>query len=352
MHVINAANVNDAYRDGLRLLLTEGRARDSRNGPVVRVDAPVATVYRMPRERVLFDRQRHANPFFHLFEALWMLNGGNDVETMDGFLKSFKQFSDDGETFHGAYGHRWRHWPNDGSTYYDEIDQISIAIRMLKKDPTSRRVVIGMWDPVRDLDADSKDIPCNDLIKLSIQDDTLHMIVFNRSNDVIWGCYGANAVHMSILHEYLSRMIGVHQGTLTQISCDFHAYTAEPYNLDSFIPADLWDKSDRDPYLGVVVPHLVADTETFDGELRSLMDHIRSYRSVKKLDRDWFTNPFFSLIAIPMHLAWEAIRASQHNKARDILMSEGLLSVYRRADWIQSGIDWIDETLRRKLEKT
>lgn len=351
MHVIHAENVNDAYRQGMRLILSSvAEESPSRNGPVRRINAPVTTVYAMPQERVLFDQKRHANPFFHLFEALWMLAGGNDVETMDGFLKSFKQFSDDGITFHGAYGHRWRHWPIHTPTYMQELDQISVAIKMLKRDRTSRRVVIGMWDPVRDLDKDSKDIPCNDMIKLWIdQDHRLHMVVFNRSNDIVYGCYGANAVHMSILHEYIAAMVDAVQGTLTQISCDFHAYLETPYNVADFVP-QVSEHEWENPYHGANVSYhrLVTDPARFDSELALFMRHVREERSVSSLEPRFFTNTFFRTIAFPMHIAWELIRAGDRVGALRLLEEkQAALGEHGANDWLESGIEWTYETMRR-----
>jgi thymidylate synthase len=356
MHVIYAQNVNDAYRQGLKLILSEGQRTDSRNGPVLRLPEPVSTVYSMPQERVLFDTKRNANPFFHLFEALWMLNGGNDVETMDGFLKSLKQFSDDGKTYHGAYGDRWRHWPDFGLAYdggenrplyrLNEFDQIQTAIEMLRENPFNRRVVISMWDPSRDLDIESKDIPCNDMIKLWIDRDyRLHMVVFNRSNDIVWGCYGANAVQMSILHEYLSTMTHSQQGTLTQISCDFHAYLDTPYNVNTFIPETAFDDvAWRNPYEDeMVCPYrLVTNRETFDAELRNIMSMIRDERSLRDMDPQALTNHFFVDIVLPMHQAWEYVRRKDYPSAKNTLWNaRRAINSGGEVDWLIAAHQWI-----------
>lgn len=319
----------------------------------MRVAEPVTTVYSHPFERVLFDRTRHANPFFHLFEALWMLNGGNDVKTLDDFLKSFKQFSDDGETYHGAYGYRWRHWPDYTKhfAYVNEIDQLTRVVDMLTNDPTTRRAVIGMWDPSRDLGVSSKDIPCNDLIKVSIgPDERLNIVIFNRSNDVVWGCYGANAVHMSMLHEYLCGMTRRPCGTMTQISCDFHAYLEQPYDVNTFVPPDLWFRGESDPpytdgeYERIL---LVTSPDTFDSELRSVMDTIRDMRSLRSLDSTLFHNSFFPLVVFPMHRAWEAYREKRYIEAMDIL-NAAHVQIGRQNDWIVGALDWILEEHHRR----
>ena len=48
---------------------------------------------------------------------------------------------------------------------------------------------------------------------LKIKNGRLQMTVHCRSNDIIWGTYGANAVHFSILQEYVAARIGVDLGT-------------------------------------------------------------------------------------------------------------------------------------------
>jgi hypothetical protein len=109
MHVIRARNVNDAFSQALGYLEKYGIRRDSRNGPVLLSPEPVTTVYSHPLERVLFWSERDANPFFHLYEALYFLAGRNEVEPLARYAKQMREYSDDGEIFHGSYGYRWRH---------------------------------------------------------------------------------------------------------------------------------------------------------------------------------------------------------------------------------------------------
>jgi hypothetical protein len=52
------------------------KPQGSRAGDVLVAPHPVMSVTSIPTERVLFDPARDANPFFHLFESLWMLAGG------------------------------------------------------------------------------------------------------------------------------------------------------------------------------------------------------------------------------------------------------------------------------------
>ena len=81
-----------------------------------------------------------------------------------------------------------------------------------------------MWDAKKDLTHlnISKDLPCNTHVYFSIRDGFLDMTVCNRSNDLIWGCCGANAVHMSYLQEYVAIMCGVDIGFYTQSYLESH----------------------------------------------------------------------------------------------------------------------------------
>lgn len=218
---IRVRNVNNALPWGMRLLQTQGRPASSRLLNVVRVDGPVSTTYSKPQERVLFDPVRDANPFFHLLDSVWMLGGSQKAALPVAVLKSIAQFSDNGSTFHGAYGHRLRKAFG--------LDQIENAIQLLSEKPDTRQCVLSIWNPGLDMKIDTKDMPCNDMIMLDIVDGALNMTVCNRSNDAVWGAYGANAVQFSMLQEYIAIAVGVDVGKYTQQSNNFHVYVDNPY---------------------------------------------------------------------------------------------------------------------------
>lgn len=229
MQLLAGRNINSIWPMARTLLSSGGMQRvDTRNGRAVKSRTPVTTHYLKPQERVLFDAKRDANPFFHLAESLWMLAGQRDVAFVSQFVKRMAEYSDDGETFHSAYGWRWRNHfssPNDHTGEYR--DQLDAVVQQLAKDPHSRRAVIGIWDPAMDLNKQSKDLPCNLGAKVWLENQhTLHLMVYNRSNDVAWGAYGANAVQFSMLQEYLAMRLGVRMGELWQVSGDWHMYEA------------------------------------------------------------------------------------------------------------------------------
>lgn len=218
MKVVEARNVNEAYKKGLKYLLKEGRHEQTRNGWAIVAPSPVITVYANPAERVLFDRVRKANPFFHLFESLWMLAGSNDGRFLDRFVGDFSaRYGEADGRIHGAYGHRWRR--------HFGVDQLGNIIERFRNEPDTRQCVLEMWDAKEDLTSSVRDRPCNTHIYFRINSGLLDMTVCNRSNDAIWGAYGANAVHMSVLHEWMAATLNVGMGKYYQVSNNFHAYT-------------------------------------------------------------------------------------------------------------------------------
>jgi len=217
MRIIRTRNIHQALPIALDLMKEIGQIRGSRNGPVLVAPCPVVTEYTRPWERVSFWKQRDANPFLHLYESLWMLAGRNDLRPLLKFTKNFSKYSDDGVIMHGAYGYRWRM-----SAAGDQLSKIAYSLR---RNPDDRRCVLQMWNAAQDLAKDGVDFPCNLMATFQRNDaGELDMTVFCRSNDIIWGCYGANAVHFSILQEYMARWIGCEIGVYRQISVNWHAY--------------------------------------------------------------------------------------------------------------------------------
>ena len=230
-HII-VDNVRQAYAEALPRVHSLGDREESRNGPVFVMPGPLVTSYRRPDQRVLVDPARDANPYFHLMEALWMLAGRRDVESLMRYNSGMKKYSDDGVTFHGAYGWRWRsHFAERreqegiGMTVR-RIDQLEEIVRLLRENRADRRIVLQMWDPVTDLGQDGLDFPCNNLCYFRVRDDALDMTITCRSNDMLWGGYGANAVHFSVLQEFVAAMVGVRVGEMHQISNNAHLYEA------------------------------------------------------------------------------------------------------------------------------
>lgn len=382
MHVIQARNVNDAYRKGMQLISSHGIRQTSRAGEVLVLDRPVTTVYERPIERVLFDPKRDANPIFHLMESIWMLAGWRDATWLDQFVSDFsKRFAEDNGEAHGAYGHRWRdHFRGEpvlvGTSVVDitdpasqevghyevpTIDQIKKVGEILLNDPTSRQAVMAMWDPSIDLGAKKRDIPCNDLVMFRGRYDHIDGIwlldttVLCRSNDIIWGAYGANAVHMSFMAEVVAALAGMKMGRYYQVSNNYHAYTdifskmfppaLETGSFSSTIGAD--------PYqLGMAIPRPIFSEYLWDykGDSRgkvseralAFIDECEGFMNDRSIPKN--TSIFFQDVVYPL------IRAHRdHWKKGDKF---GALDIVRKmpaSDWQLATMQWMGRRIQNNL---
>jgi len=260
-----------------------------------------------------------------------MLAGMNDVETVAEIVNNMRNYSDDGVTFHGAYGYRWRH--------HFGFDQLPVIIVALKKNPDCRRQVLSMWDAPVDLGRKGKDLPCNlQAIFQIAPDGRLDMTVTNRSNDMVWGAYGANAVHFSYLHEFMARSIGVPQGIYRQVSANFHTYREQlgkvagladkAYNGNK--PREMWA---HDPYQnGTVQPYplMAIPSEEWLEELSMFFSDPYAVG---------FRDPFFRRVAIPMYKALRAFKNVGDPHRYDYALEQ--LEEVKATDWKLAAVEWI-----------
>jgi thymidylate synthase len=329
MHIVRARNVEEALLLGVDMIDDLGVQRDSRNGPVKVMPYPVTTVYERPRERVMFLPERDCNPFFHFMECLWMMAGRRDVEWISRFNNGMANYTDDGVNFHGAYGYRWRNHFPDGEFV---IDQLATIANLLKANPDDRRTVLQMWDASSDLGFEGKDFPCNLIITFRINvAGHLDMTVFNRSNDMVWGAYGANAVHMSFMQEVMASWIGVPVGLYWQISTNFHAYLE---TLKKVEPLLSQSAGFTDYELDNVKPFNIVNSpiDTWFSELSMFMEDGANVMG--------YTDPFFKRVAVPMMLSWEKWK-DKSNPDR-VEMAIASAENIAATDWQKACIEWLE----------
>jgi hypothetical protein len=349
---------DQALYDSLTTVMDNGFAADSRNGPVLRLPRPLATVYMMPRKRVLYNAVRDCNPFMHLFEAMWMLAGREDVAFVSYFTPSMVNYSDDGKTLRGAYGYRWRQWFG-----VDQIDEY--VIPTLLKDADSRQAYISMWDPATDLldeynqPLQTRDRCCNVGIAFDVVGSALNMTVFNRSNDIVWGLAGANLVHMSFLLEYVALAIGKNVGTYTQVSNNAHLYLENPVtkrlvrkNLapmraypDSYVFTEEYNLRQFIPRNSTVSPYLFNSKEekhVFDEDLRKMLTAFDLNGNLLSAE---YTTLFGKMVLKPLGDAWELY------KENNLVDALNVLAKSVQCDWVINAMQWLHRRLDGRITK-
>ena len=322
---VSANTVDGLYHEVWNRIKVAGIEQNSRNGPVVSIPEPVLMTLRDPSQRVLMSPVRDANPFFHVAEVVWMLAGSADVKFVEKFNRRYREYADDNEDFvWGAYGDRWiNHW---------DFDQIQMAIDRLKENPEDRQVVISMWNPIADLPPFPKhnDRPCNTQLMFRIVNDALHMLVVNRSNDMVWGALGANVVHFTYLQEVICRAVDVYtMGPYRVVTNNLHVYPEMP-NYDKLFS----DGCRANHQLELDSYPVLHDGETWDLLHK---DCIRAIELVHagaqgQLPRYEFTTQWMQWVAWPMMQAYLSGPASADR-------GEWILNV-RDDSWRAAALAW------------
>lgn len=402
MQVLTVNNVNEALAEILTKISFDSNSTNgprlfvegnSRNGKVLKAVTPFTTVYLRPMQRVMFNATRDANATFQYLESLWMLAGRNDVAFPAYYANQIKNYSDDGVTLNGAYGYRWRNFFNE--------DQLELIIKDLAGNHESRRSVLQMWNAMTyeesvSFDSEqpsmvyseltkgaqgSADVCCNLSAAFQVRkgfrahEDTtkeyLDMTVFNRSNDIVWGAYGANAVHFSVLQELIASCVGVNVGTYYQVSNNFHAYVDIPVVKALLEEAKCGGHVDTiasNPYLNANATRIIKETELFSASeslLRGLGMYGQVTTELEQMFALWdelppeerkdfhgkFSELFgckFEELPVYLQLATAMISTYEYHKIKDYetaINLFGSLITDPQCDWRVAGLEWLNRRL-------
>ena len=104
------------------------------------------------------------------------------------------------------------------------INQIDdYIIPLLKKDKTSRRASIVFYNPEKDSFLHKKDVPAMIMMNFNIINDLVCVTSLVRSNDLFFG-WPANIYQSHVLQDYISKKLGLKNGSLTTISISAHIF--------------------------------------------------------------------------------------------------------------------------------
>lgn len=288
--------VNDALPDLARHVL-DGDELGSRKGERVLERLHQQITLTEPWDRYPRLGLRKASLPAQIAETMWILAGRNDVEWLSYYLPRAAEFSDDGETWRGGYGPRLRRFGDPMLPSRVHLDQIDSVVRELRADPTSRRAVIGIWDPSMDArrvnEEPWKDVPCNDVITFQSRLGKLHAHVFVRSNDLMWGWSGINAFEWSVLQEVIAGILGIEVGTLTFSISSLHSYDRHWGKLRRIAEAYPSPEAHVDPLEAFDAPRLTKDllrphtVGDLDREIESWFEQEALIRAARSFDEAW-----------------------------------------------------------------
>ena len=133
-------------------------------------------------------------------------------------MRIWNEWADpDGNLGH-IYGYQWRSWPDyrGGS-----IDQIAKAVKTIKENPDSRRIIVSAWN-VADL-PNMNLPPCHAFFQFYVADGRLSLQLYQRSADSFLGV-PFNIASYALLLMMMAQVTGLETGDFVHTLGDAHIY--------------------------------------------------------------------------------------------------------------------------------
>lgn len=208
-----------SYLDLLRHILENGHRKDDRTGT-----GTISTFgYQMRFDLskgfpLLTTKKVHLKSIIH--ELLWFLAGDTNVHYLqENGVRIWNEWADpDGGLGH-IYGYQWRSWPDYEGGF---IDQISEAVKAIKENPDSRRIIVSAWNV-----ADLKNMnlpPCHAFFQFYVSDGKLSLQLYQRSADCFLGV-PFNIASYALLCMMMAQVCGLEPGDFIHTLGDAHIYT-------------------------------------------------------------------------------------------------------------------------------
>ena len=223
------------YLDALRHVLENGADRKDRTGVGTRAvfgmqmrfnmehGFPAVTTKKLPWKSVVS-------------ELLWFIEGSDDERRLAEILHGTRDvnkktiWTANAEAdywkpkagFEGdlgrVYGVQWRRWKSpDGK----EIDQLANAIKMIKENPTSRRMIVTAWNPgeINEMALP----PCHAFFQFFVANGKLSLQMYQRSCDMFLGVPFNIASYSLLLHMF-AQVTDLKPGEFVHVLADAHVY--------------------------------------------------------------------------------------------------------------------------------
>lgn len=149
-------------------------------------------------------------------ELLWFLRGSTNIhDDLAQHTPIWNAWADEKGELGPIYGYQWRNWGGQG------IDQIKRAIDLIKRDPSSRRILVSAWN-VSDLDKMALP-PCHLLFQFYVSRGRLDCQLYQRSADLALGV-PFNIASYSLLMIMMAQECDLTPGIFTHTLGDAHIY--------------------------------------------------------------------------------------------------------------------------------
>jgi len=155
-----------------------------------------------------------------IYELLWFLRGETNIKYLkEHGVSIWNEWADENGELGPVYGKQWRSWEgSDGKV----IDQISDAIKQIKNNPDSRRIIVSAWN-VADLPKMAL-MPCHALFQFYVADGKLSCQLYQRSADVFLGV-PFNIASYALLTMMIAQVCDLEPGDFVHTFGDVHIYS-------------------------------------------------------------------------------------------------------------------------------
>ena len=161
-------------------------------------------------------------------ELLWFLKGSTNInDDLAAYTPIWNAWADKNGELGPVYGYQWRKWEKfvwdeRARTYRKEhVDQIETAIDTLKKNPSSRRIIVSAWN-VADIDKMALP-PCHAFLQFYVINRRLDCQLYQRSADVALGV-PFNIASYALLTSMIAQECNLTPGIFVHTLGDTHIY--------------------------------------------------------------------------------------------------------------------------------
>jgi thymidylate synthase len=235
------------YHDLLRHILEHGEKREDRTGTgTIGVFGYQMRFNLADGFPLVTTKKVHLKSIIH--ELLWFLQGETNIrylcengvriwddwpyakyqqslaysgESMKEFAQKVAADDDFAATWGNlgpVYGSQWRSWP-DGSG--GSIDQIQQLIQQIKRNPSSRRLIVSAWN-VADIEHMTLP-PCHTIFQFYVQSGKLSCQLYQRSADTFLGV-PFNIASYALLTMMIAQVCDLEPGDFVHTFGDAHIY--------------------------------------------------------------------------------------------------------------------------------
>jgi thymidylate synthase len=170
------------YHDLMKHILEHGTKKEDRTGTGTLSVFGHQTRYDLSKGFPLVTTKKcHVRSIIH--ELLWFLKGDTNIKYLtENKVTIWNEWADPQGNLGPVYGKQWRSWHSaDGG----EIDQVQWCIDEIKRNPTSRRLIVNAWN-VGELHKMALP-PCHAFFQFYVADGKLSCQLYQRSADVFLG---------------------------------------------------------------------------------------------------------------------------------------------------------------------